>query len=37
MLELNPNAWRKPRKEQNPIGKVKSFAENWKSFDCTEH
>ncbi|KAH8303337.1 hypothetical protein KR059_007865 [Drosophila kikkawai] len=36
MLELNPNAWRKPRKEQNPIGKVKSFAENWKKFDCTE-
>jgi len=25
MLELNPNAWRKPRKEANPIGKVKSF------------
>ncbi|KAH8238413.1 hypothetical protein KR032_006507 [Drosophila birchii] len=37
MLELNPNAWRKPRKEQNPIGKVKLFAENWKKFDCTEH
>ncbi|XP_020797823.1 CWF19-like protein 2 homolog [Drosophila serrata] len=37
MLELNPNTWRKPRKEQNPIGKVKSFAENWKKFDCTEH
>ncbi|KAH8421463.1 hypothetical protein KR009_008316 [Drosophila setifemur] len=37
MLELNPNDWRKPRKEQNSIGKVKTFAENWKQFDCTEH
>ncbi|XP_037726109.1 CWF19-like protein 2 homolog [Drosophila subpulchrella] len=37
MLELNPNAWRKPRKETNPIGKVKSFAENWKKFDCTQN
>ncbi|XP_017050807.1 CWF19-like protein 2 homolog [Drosophila ficusphila] len=37
MLELNPNAWRKPRKETNPIGKVKSFAENWKKYDCTQH
>ncbi|XP_016962958.1 CWF19-like protein 2 homolog [Drosophila biarmipes] len=37
MLELNPNAWRKPRKEPNPIGKVKSFAENWKKFDCTQN
>ncbi|KAH8368314.1 hypothetical protein KR084_009939 [Drosophila pseudotakahashii] len=37
MLELNPNAWRKPRKEPNPIGKVKSFAENWKKFDCTHN
>ncbi|KMZ09875.1 CWF19-like protein 2 homolog [Drosophila simulans] len=37
MLELNPNAWRKPRKEANPIGKVKSFAENWKKFDCTQN
>ncbi|XP_017074497.1 CWF19-like protein 2 homolog [Drosophila eugracilis] len=37
MLELNPNAWRKPRKESNPIGKVKSFAENWKKFDCTQN
>ncbi|XP_016983943.1 CWF19-like protein 2 homolog [Drosophila rhopaloa] len=37
MLELNPNTWRKPRKEPNSIGKVKSFAENWKKFDCTQH
>ncbi|XP_039498485.1 CWF19-like protein 2 homolog [Drosophila santomea] len=37
MLELNPNAWRKPRKESNPIGKVKTFAENWKKFDCTQN
>ncbi|EDV47001.1 CWF19-like protein 2 homolog [Drosophila erecta] len=37
MLELNPNAWRKPRKEANPIGKVKAFAENWRKFDCTQN
>ncbi|KAH8315414.1 hypothetical protein KR067_006171 [Drosophila pandora] len=37
MLELNPNSWRKPRKEQNPVGKVKSLAEMWKKYDCTEH
>ncbi|XP_030569578.1 CWF19-like protein 2 homolog [Drosophila novamexicana] len=37
MLELNPNSWRKPRKEQNSIAKVKSFAEAWQKFDCTEH
>ncbi|XP_064538762.1 CWF19-like protein 2 homolog [Drosophila montana] len=36
MLELNPNSWRKPRKEQNSIAKVKSFAEAWQKFDCTE-
>ncbi|XP_001355505.3 CWF19-like protein 2 homolog [Drosophila pseudoobscura] len=36
MLELNPSTWRKPRKEQQSIVKVKSFAESWKKFDCTE-
>ncbi|EDW82274.1 uncharacterized protein Dwil_GK25711 [Drosophila willistoni] len=36
MLELNPNAWRKPRKEQNIIAKVKSLADKWKNYDCTE-
>ncbi|KAH8318442.1 hypothetical protein KR074_010937 [Drosophila pseudoananassae] len=37
MLELNPNSWRKPRKEQNPVVRVKSLAEMWKKYDCTEH
>lgn len=37
MLELNPNTWRKPRKEQNSIARVKSLAESWKKYDCTEH
>ncbi|ALC49395.1 CG9213, partial [Drosophila busckii] len=36
MLELNPNTWRKASKEKKPIDKVKSFAEKWKKFDCTE-
>ncbi|KAH8265956.1 hypothetical protein KR026_006602 [Drosophila bipectinata] len=36
MLGLNPNSWRKPRKEQNPVGRVKSLAEMWKNYDCTE-
>ncbi|XP_034478011.1 CWF19-like protein 2 homolog [Drosophila innubila] len=36
MLRLQPNSWRKPRKEQNPLEKVKSFADKWKNFDCTK-
>ncbi|XP_063696654.1 CWF19-like protein 2 homolog [Culicoides brevitarsis] len=35
MLELDARAYRKPRREYNPVAKVKQFAEYWKNFDCT--
>lgn len=36
ILNLDPYTWRKPRKENNPIQKVKQFADWWKPFDCTK-
>lgn len=37
ILNLDPRHWRKPRKEFNPIPKVKQFADWWKKFDCTQN
>ncbi|EDV99985.1 CWF19-like protein 2 homolog [Drosophila grimshawi] len=37
MLDLNAKSWRKPHKEKNIIAKVKTFANSWKNYDCTEH
>lgn len=36
ILELEPRVFRKPRREHNPIPKVKQFAEWWKHYDCTQ-
>lgn len=36
ILELDPKYYRKPRREHNPIPKVKQFAEWWKHYDCTK-
>uniref|UniRef100_A0A336N2K2 CSON009425 protein n=1 Tax=Culicoides sonorensis TaxID=179676 RepID=A0A336N2K2_CULSO len=35
ILELDARTYRKPRREHNPIPKVKRFAEWWKHYDCT--
>lgn len=37
ILNLDARHWRKPRKEFNPISKVKQFADWWKKFDCTQN
>lgn len=36
LLNLDTRLWRRPRKEQNPIPKVKQFADWWKPFDITQ-
>lgn len=36
MLNLDARLWRRPRKVQNPIPKVKQFADWWKPYDCTK-
>lgn len=36
LLELDPRVWRRPRKLNNPIPKVKQFADCWKPFDITK-
>lgn len=35
LLELDPRLWRRPRKLNNPIPKVKQFADWWKPYDIT--
>ena len=37
LLNLDPRVWRRPRREQNPIPKVKQFADWWKPFDMTSN
>ncbi|CAM6031449.1 unnamed protein product [Sphagnum compactum] len=36
ILELDPRVYRKPRRDHNPIPKVKQFADWWKHYDCTK-
>lgn len=36
LLNLDSRLWRRPRKEQNPIPKVKQFADWWKPFDISK-
>lgn len=36
LLELEPRLWRRPRKLQNPIPKVKQFADWYKPYDITK-
>lgn len=36
ILELDSRLFRKPRREHNPIPKVKQFAERWKHYDFTQ-
>lgn len=35
LLNLDVRKWKRPRVEQNPIPKVKQFADWWKPFDIT--
>lgn len=36
LLNLDPRFWRRPRKLDNPIPKVKQFADWWKPYDITK-
>lgn len=36
MLGLDAHTWRRPRKEQNPIAKVKQFADWWAPFEAKQ-